>query len=191
MKKDKYGNNCSKRLPVAIHILGAIKFDYFIALTFAKKLYGKHGILFDELPGSCLALNKIDQVKLAVIDGACKWDQNNNEQDDLHALVRTSKSHLNVFIVGGIKTSKGSLAGCGGHAPNKPAAVVSGTLGTNFTLAHEIGHVLLTAAYSPVHDNSPSNIMVSGTWRIPAGSSPDFDATQITQIMKNPLLVNI
>ncbi|HOW77341.1 MAG TPA: hypothetical protein P5102_13430 [Candidatus Competibacteraceae bacterium] len=60
---------------------------------------------------------------LEVIDGACKWDQNNSEQDDLFDLVKAKISGgIVIFIVGSIKTSAtDTLAGCAGHAPLKPA----------------------------------------------------------------------
>lgn len=74
MRKDKHGNECSKHLPVSVYTLAITRFDYIKAQTFAEKLYGKNGILFD-VTGSSLWLNKADQVKLAIIDGACKWDQ--------------------------------------------------------------------------------------------------------------------
>lgn len=186
MKTDKHGNKCDKRLPVAIYSLALPKFDYDKAITFAEKLYGSNGIYFDIRQEQCLNVSAAQQVKLEVIDGACKWDQNNSEQDDLYNLVDTWVSNsIVIFIVGGIKTSATStLAGCAGHAPSKPAVVVSAT-GTMYTLAHELGHVLLTSSYSPVHETSTSNIMVSGTHRIPAGSSPTFNASQVTQIKKS------
>lgn len=191
MRTDKYGNECSKRLPVGIYTLSTMSFDYFVSLTFAEQLYGKHGILFDVVDQRCLALSAAQQVSLAVIDGTCEWDQNNSEQDDLHALVSAPPGRLCVFIVGGIQKPDGPLAGCAGHAPDTPAVVVSGAMGTNYTLAHEIGHVLLTSSYSPVHETSTSNIMVGGTWRIPANSSPDFDADQVRQILTSNLLVDV
>ncbi len=191
MKKDKHGNECTKRLSLAIYTLAQVKFEYFKALEFAEKLYGKHGILFDVVAQQCLALKKADQVKLAVIDGTCKWDQNNSEQDDLWELVKPPVGRLVVFIVGGIQKPKGPSAGCAGHAPSKPAVVVSGSLGTNFTLAHEVGHVLLTSDFTPVHTFSKRNIMVNGTHKIPKKSFPDFNRKQLKQIMKSKLLVSI
>lgn len=186
MKTDKHGNKCSQRLLVHIFSLALPQFDYGKAITFAEKLYGSNGIYFDIGQQQCLALSAAQQVKLQVIDGACKWDQNNAEQDDLFDLVKARIfSGIAVFIVGGISTSATStLAGCAGHAPLKPAVVVSAT-GTMYTLAHELGHVLLTSSYSPVHETSTSNIMINGTHQIPAGSSPTFNASQITQIKKS------
>ncbi len=186
MKKDKHGNQCSKLLPVNIFELAPPQFDYFKAVTFAEKLYGSNGIYFDIRQGLCLALTSAQQTKLAVIDGQCKWDQNNSEQDDLFELVKGRVgTGISIFIVGGINTDgTNTLAGCAGHSPSKPAVVVSAT-GTIYTMAHELGHVLLTSTFSPVHETSNTNIMVNGTHNIPAGSSPTFNANQIKQIMKS------
>ena len=186
MKKDKHGNQCNKLLPVNIFSLALPAFDYNKAITFAEKLYGSNGIYFDIRQELCLALSAAQQTKLAVIDGECKWDQNNAEQDDLFNLVKGRVgTGISVFIVGGINTDgANTLAGCAGHNPAKPAVVVSAT-GTMYTLAHELGHVLLTSTYSPVHETITSNIMINGTHKIPANSSPTFNVSQIRQITKS------
>jgi hypothetical protein len=186
MKKDKHGNECKKLVHATIYTLALPQFDYHKAVEFTEKLYGSNGIYVSWGFGQCLALSEAQEIKLKVIDGTCKWDQNNSEQDDLYNLVKArNPSGILIFIVGGIKTdATKTLAGCAGHEPSKPAAVVSAT-GTMYTMAHELGHVLLTSSYSPVHETSTSNIMVNGTHRIPAGSSPTFNASQITQIMKS------
>jgi hypothetical protein len=189
MWTDRHGNRCSKRLPVGIYTLAAVQsFDYFEAVGFAEQLYGKHGIYFDIVSQMCLALDAAQQVRLAVIDGSCQWDQNNSEQAELHTLVNAPSGQVSVFIVGGIQQDTGPLAGCAGHAPDTPAAVVSGSVGTKFTLAHEVGHILLTSSYSPVHETSTSNIMIGGTHRIPVNGSPDFNEAQLRQIMSSRLL---
>lgn len=186
MKKDKHGNQCNKLLPVNIFTLAAVKFDYAKAITYAEKLYGSNGIYFDIRQQMCLALSEEQAIKLAVIDGQCKWDQNNAEQDDLFELVKGRVgSGISIFIVGGINTDgTNTLAGCAGHDPSKPAVVVSAT-GTMYTLAHELGHVLLTSTFSPVHETVTSNIMINGTHKIPENSFPTFNKTQVTQILKS------
>jgi hypothetical protein len=188
LAKDKHGNDCKHRLRVRIYTLAPVKFNYVKALTFAEKLYGGMGILFDTVHQSCPVLTVAQQAKLAIIDGTCKWDQNNKEQDQLHKLVKAPAGQLCVFIVGAIKTPKGHLAGCAGHEPTTPGAVVSSKDASDFTLAHEIGHVLLGSGYSPVHSGDQKNIMFTPTGNIPKNSSPGFNASQKTQIMKSKLL---
>jgi hypothetical protein len=41
-----------------------------------------------------------------------------------------------------VRTLVPSQAGCAVHPPEKPGAIVSASLGTEWALAHEIGHVL-------------------------------------------------
>lgn len=190
MGKDRHGNECSKRIPIHIRTLALPKFNYNKSIEFAEKLYGSIGVYFDIQSGLCMALSKANSVKLAVIDGTCKWDQNNSEQDDLYKLAGLSRSDgVIAFIVGGIKQPSGSgLNGCAGHEPDKPAFVVSANA-SNFTLAHELGHVLLGPKYSPVHTTSMSNIMFGGgTSKIPSTTSPTFDAKQTAQILKSSYL---
>ena len=189
--KDKHGNECSKRLPVGIYTLALVEsFDYFEAVEVAEKLYGKHGIFFDVVTQLCLALDEAQQVRLAVIDGSCEWDQNNSEQAELHTLANAPQGQVSVFIVGGIQTDSGSLAGCAGHAPTTPAAVVSGKAGTKFTLSHEVGHILLTSSFSPVHETSTSNIMISSTRNLSV-NEPNFNEAQLRKIMSHPLLQSV
>ncbi|MBL8259677.1 MAG: hypothetical protein JNM60_07720 [Candidatus Competibacteraceae bacterium] len=185
MKKDKHGNQCSKLLPVNIFTLAPVKFDYAKAITYAEKLYGSNGIYFDIRQQACLALTDEQTVKLAVIDGQCKWDQNNAEQDDLFELVKDRVgTGITAFIVGGIHDGANSIAGCAGHNPAKPAIAVSAA-GTLYTLAHELGHVLLTSTFAPVHETVTSNIMINGTHKIPENSFPTFNKKQIAQILKS------
>ena len=189
MKKDKYGNNCTKRLPIHIRTLALPNFNYSKAIEIAGKLFGSNGIFMDIRSEFCLALSEADAVKFNVIDGECKWNQFSSEQEDLYELAKISPgSGVAVCIVGGVKTSSGSLNGCAGHAPSKPAVVI-GADATVYTLAHEIGHVLLGPSFSPVHTESTSNIMYKSTNGIPAGSSPTFNAEQATQIKKSGFLI--
>ena len=48
--------------------------------------------------------------------------------------------------------------GCGGHAPDRPAATVAQEA-WRLDMAHEVGHVLLTSWFSPVHHPHPRNLM--------------------------------
>jgi hypothetical protein len=106
------------------------------------------------------------------------------EQDRLHGLGGDTKKvgpgEVRVYWVSQIREASGKmLAGCAGHAPHKPALMIS-AIGSRWTLAHELGHVLLTKQFSPVHSSEPNNLMFSPTAqadRVPVLSSLNlFDA---------------
>lgn len=130
------------------------------------------------------------EAKLNVIDMECKWDQENGDQTDLFKLANVGeKNGVFVFFVKSIKTASGSLNGCAGHKPKRPAVVISENC-TPWTLAHEVGHVLLGSAYRPVHTADKNNIMYSKSSTFTQGSVPTFTAQQVEQIKKSPYLQN-
>lgn len=180
-----------KKIVVHIRNLAIPAFSLELATKYAEKLYNSIGIKFEIGSSISLALKKTEMATLSVVDGACKWDQNNSEQDMLYKLAGlTRKNGIVVFIVKGIKTASGTLNGCAGHSLDKPAIVV-GANASKFTIAHEIGHLLLGSDHSPVHEKSKSNIMYGGgTINIPSNSFPQFNSSQIIEIFKSPYLKN-
>lgn len=180
-----------KHLDIHISTLNPPRFDYGAAIRFALDLYGAIGIQLRIRTEICPALSEADATRLAVINGDCHWNQFNTEQDDLYARagIRASASGVRIFFVGGlVELDGGSLKGCAGHAPGKPSCVIDSNIATIFTLSHELGHVLLTSSYSPVHHTSTSNIMYRVTDGHSLSNPPSFDAAQITQIRSNALL---
>lgn len=179
----------TKSVSIHIRTLAMPKFDYRKSIEMAKLIYGNIGVAFNVMSELCPVVSGTSTIDLSVIDGQCKWNQFNPEQSDLYSRAKPGSGGITVFIVGGIRESPTkTLAGCAGHAPGKPTAVVSVEKGTIFTIAHEVGHVLLTSTYSPVHSTDTKNIMISGTWQIPAGTIPYFTEGQRQQILKSPLL---
>lgn len=189
MSTDQYGSECSKRLDLHVRTLALPEFNYNDAIEYAGRLYGSIGVHFRLRSESCVVMNSTQSSRLAVIDGTCRWDQNNSEQNDLWTLAGIPKgSGIVAFIVGGINTGSGTLNGCAGHDPRKPAFVVSRTA-SKFTLAHELGHVLLGSSFRPVHTDQMTNIMFGGgTSRIPSSSSPTFNSEQASRILASSFL---
>jgi len=180
-----------KHLDIHISTLNPPRFDYNAAIRFALDLYGSIGIQLRIRTEICPALSATDATRLAVINGDCKWNQFNSEQDDLYELagISSAVSGLRVFFVAGlVELDGGSLKGCAGHAPGKPACVINSNIATIFTLSHEIGHVLLTSSFSPVHHASTNNIMYRVTDGHSLASPPGFDAAQITKIRSSNIL---
>jgi hypothetical protein len=191
MITNRHGQNCSKRILIHVRSLATSTWDYDASVSFAERIYGSIGVLFHISSAMCPVMPDDVAVRLAVVDGACSWNQFSAEQTDLYAYASPGSSGITVFIVGGLAKADGSaLAGCAGHAVGKPSAVISAT-GTVYTMAHEVGHVLLGSTFSPVHTETITNIMVNGTFRIGPGVLPTFTAEQRTRILASTLLESV
>ena len=79
----------------------------------------------------------------------------------------------------------GPIAGCAAHPPGKPSAIVS-TIATEWTLAHEIGHVL-----GLQHVNDNTRLMTgNGTLSIPHPPPPPrLTTNELATIRASGLLV--
>lgn len=164
----------------------------FTALAFAQQVYGQYDIDIVMASGQSLALDPLETVKLHTIDGQCKWDQTNDEQKLLFGMGGTqgvNPTDVLVYYVNAIKKDNGDeLNGCAGHEPTQPAVVV-GSAGSRWTLAHELGHVLLGSKFDPVHmDDDTTNVMHSPTTDITA-NPPNFNEAQLEAIRKSKCCV--
>ncbi len=179
----------TKRIPIHIRSIAQPTFDLRKSLAYTQGLYASIDVHFDIQSNQGMALKKNDLIKLSTINGACTYNQSNAEHTLLYKLAGlTKKDGLVVFIVKGIqKPNGGILNGCAGFLPGSPSVIVSSTASI-FTIAHEIGHVLL-GAYAPSHTKSKRNIMFGGgTNNIPANSFPSFDQNQKNAIHLSPYL---
>lgn len=182
----------TKAVSIHVRTLAAPAFSYSKAIAIAKQVYSDIGVAFNVLTELCPVVADEPAIDLTEIDGQCDWDKFNAEQESLYKRASPGATGITVFIVGGIRKTNGSaLAGCAGHAPSKPAAIVSADKGTVYTIAHEVGHVLLGPKYTPVHTNDVKNIMINGTHKIPMGTITYFTEGQRQQILKSTFLANI
>jgi hypothetical protein len=62
--------------------------------------------------------------------------------------------------------------------------------GSQWTTAHEVGHVLLGSSFSPVHESSSSNLMFSSTPGI-TGNPPSLTDAQVAQIKRSICCVSL
>jgi hypothetical protein len=155
------------------------------AIRNAQKLYGRNGIYFDVISQQSIQLNAADFGRLSVVNGQCQWNQESPEQADLFSRLNSfDMLGITAVFVKGIQTLTGALNGCAGHA-NWRAGVMVGSACTPWTLAHEVGHVLLGSSYSPVHTTSPSNIMYEKSSQFTQTSNPSLDLPQVAQVLRS------
>lgn len=190
--RDALGNRCNHKVRLHFFSISVPRVLEFTALRNAQRVYGANGISIQMVSGQSLYLTQQEQLTLNVIDGACKWDVVSDEQRLLHSLGGSQRVLINdirVYYVNKIATPSGSLLnGCAGHAPHRPAVAIAAT-GSPWTLAHEVGHVLLGSAFQPVHSTSRTNLMYAPTASI-TGNPPDLTRDQLLTMINSRYCVS-
>lgn len=188
---DELGNRCTHKVRLHFRSIGSPRVPELTALRNAQQIYGPSGICLEFASGMSLQLSAEQQADLSTVDGDCKWKPSSDEQRILHGLgaAGVPAREIIVYYVDTIRKTDGSaLAGCGGHAPNRMALIVAAS-GSPWTLGHELGHVLLTSTFRPVHSSGSMNLMFSPTANITA-NPPSLTAAQQTAIKANPACVS-
>ena len=156
--------------------LTAVPFEKIFKST--QKVYDQYGIKIEMLTGKSLLLTPAEMKKYFVVKTSCNWEINSGEVNDLHSKGGSvSSSEILVYYVN--KFSDATLLGCGGHAKNRPAVTVASNA-SQWDTAHEIGHVLLTSAFTPVHSTDTKNLMYAFSQTI--SQTPILTNRQLTQI---------
>ena len=157
-------------------------------LATAQSVYSQYGIKFEYASGESMGLTPAETAKFQQIDGTCSWSITGGEYAELQSMGGSVPSN-EVIVFFAPRFASATLRGCGGHMPNRPACIVAAH-GTRYTMAHEVGHVLLTSSFRPVHHSSTDNLMFSDTGGI-SSRVPTLSDAQVTQIKKSPCCVRI
>lgn len=182
------GLNPNRRRRVTLHFRSISLTDVPFERHFdaARRVYGQYKIDIIFGSGISLGLSEAEARRFEVVNGQCVWDITTGEFADLQRLgPRIPANHIGVYYVGRFGApSTNSLRGCGGHRPRRPACIIA-SHGTEWTTAHEVGHVLLTKNFTHrpggAHHTSRGNLMFSDTGRISA-VLPSLTPAQIAQI---------
>ncbi|GGC24146.1 hypothetical protein GCM10011371_09790 [Novosphingobium marinum] len=125
------------------------------SLRNAQTVYGQYGIDFRYAEGQSLLLTPAQEALFDRIDQQCNWNISSGEYDQLHNLgPPCPANHVKVYFVNRMR----GVLGCGGHKPGRPAATVAKEA-WRWDMGHEVGHVLLTSSFVPVHHAHPRNLM--------------------------------
>ncbi|MEM7318141.1 MAG: hypothetical protein AAF408_03870 [Pseudomonadota bacterium] len=150
----------------------------------AQRVYAQYNIEVRYGGGMSMNLTPAEAVKFEKIDQECEWEVTDGEFAELQMMGSSIPSKaIGVFYVNRFKEA--SLLGCGGHMKKRPACFVAAAAG-QWDLAHEVGHVLLTSNYSPVHHASTDNLMYPHSRT--ARTVPSLDTSQLAQIRRSSLL---
>ena len=188
--KDPLGNTCDWKVKLHLKSLGTPRVSEFTALRNAQATFGQYGIYIEflsgqslpagvELNNQCLSLQNVDV-------GSCVMPQfMTGDQDMLFS--RGSRQGVGpndilCYWVDRVESRGSQLAGCASHPTSQPACVVS-ALGSPWTLAHEVGHVLGLR-----HTNGSTMLMSTPTASITA-NPPSISAADLITVKSSPCCV--
>jgi len=161
--------------------LSDVSFDQM--LSSAQTVYAQYGIEVFFASGESLGLPPDEEARFNVVGQNCTWTMDSGEFAALHALgTPVPTSDVKVFIVN--KFQEADVLGCGGHATGKPACAVTHDC-SRWDMAHEVGHVLLTSTFSPVHSGSPRNLMFANSSNGPTPLA--LTEKQLARMRSSPL----
>ncbi|MBR1223060.1 hypothetical protein JQ557_34030 [Bradyrhizobium sp. U87765 SZCCT0131] len=163
------------------------------ALANAQKVYDGCRVLLEFASGLSMGASGMELLMLDASDATCNWDDASDQQkllDLLGGRQGVGPTDVVVYYVNQLKEKAGNkLNGCAGHRPGRAAVAVAAG-GSPWTLAHELGHVLLGPSFRPVHHPDKINIMFAPTTGITA-PIPAFTPEQVTRLRASPFCVAI
>ena len=161
--------------------LSNVPFD--LIMSSLERVYAQYSIDARFASGESLGLSDEEAQRFTVVKQNCDWDLDKGEFADLEQLgTRVPPLDIAVYIVN--RFQQGNVLGCGGHAAHRPACAVTHDC-SRWDPAHEVGHVLLSSTFNPVHTNSQRNLM------FPTSSNGSVPLTltdkQLTRMRASPL----
>lgn len=144
-------------------------------LADARAVYGRAGIEIELLGERTMNAPQLEDLEA----GECN-DETTTEQEDLFA--ERAGAGATDLVVYFVRTTIPPYNGCAVHPPNAPGAVVA-AVGSQWTLGHEVGHVLGLA-----HVDDDSRMMTgNGTSRIVG--VPVLTEEEVEQASRSPYFV--
>jgi hypothetical protein len=179
---DKRHGRFTHRINLHFRALSLTDIPFDRLMSNAAQVYAQYGIEARFASGESLGLSPDQERRFTVVRQNCEWDMNSGEFADLHKLgTPVPNSDVAVFIVSQLQEA--DTDGCAGHAAMLPACAVTHNC-MAWTVPHEVGHVLLTKTFVPVHTLSPRNLMFGGNWTT---TPPTLTEKQLAKIRSSPL----
>ncbi|MGW5667374.1 hypothetical protein, partial [Micromonospora sp. NPDC003776] len=144
-----------------------------------REVYGSCGIAIEWASTEILNLPDLNDVDV----GQCLRGQTTDEQDDLFA--NRNNAGGNDIVVYFVRSTVPPFNGCAAHPDGQPGAVVAQGA-TQWTLGHEVGHVL-----GLIHVNDNNRLMTgNGTGSI-TNPPPDLSASECSTMTDSPFTVDV
>lgn len=187
---DPLGKRCDFAVAIHVRQVATTQSSVLGQVRNAQRVFGNCGIYFEVATMQSIALDSAAYSRLAVVSTVCQWNQESAEQSELFSRVGASafQQGITVVFLRDIMTPNGWVNGCASHAPHRAAVLVSAA-SSPWTLAHEVGHVLLGPSFMPLHSTSRQNVMFAPTADLHPSQPPTFDKSQQVQILRSPYVV--
>lgn len=145
-----YGNPFSHRVRLHFRSIARTGQPFHTLLEHTQAVYAPYGIKIEMASGQSVKLSDEDVGKYRRVDGQCTWRPSGTEIGELQARLgqRFDPFAITVIYVEELDTL--DTMGCGGHHPSLPACLIV-RHASQWDTAHEIGHVLLTRKFNPIH----------------------------------------
>ncbi len=183
----------SHKVNVHMRSIGMPTVPEFTQLQVMQDVFAQYGILVKMLSGQSVGLKADEQLKLAVVDGDCQWDQVSDEQrllENSGSKQFVGPNDVTVYFATVLRKKDGStLQGCAGHPPNQPAVMIAATAVDKTTMAHEVCHVLLGSSFAPVHVGEDANLMCTAP--VCTGNPAFLSVAQLNRIFASKYLTKI
>lgn len=172
----------SKKVTLHFRSLTLTNVPFANLLRSAQQTYAQYNIEIAFGSGQSARLSEAEATKFERLDGECNWVITAGEYKDLlDRGTSVPRNHISVFFVNRFSAT---ILGCGGHLKNHPACIVARDA-NRYDMAHEVGHVLLTSRYVPVHHVSQANLMHETASSY--ANTPVLDQKQVAKIKSSPL----
>lgn len=180
-KLDRAFRRYQGRVRLHFRSINLTNVPFEVILSSTRLVYQQYGIKIETGSAQSLWLTPQQQQIFNVVNESCSWTINSGEAFRLHGLGGSVPSNeILVYYIN--RFSKNNLLGCGGHATGRPAVTVVARA-SRWDTAHEIGHVLLTSSYSPVHHSSTRNLMYA--FSTTNSGTPFLTSSQLRQIRQS------
>ncbi len=155
---------------------------YETAIEATQRVFGRYGIRIDYGSGESVALSESQRAAFHTIESDCVWNIPAGDMRDLQQVgTPVPANEIVVYYVRAFGDR--DLLGCGGHAPGRPACTVR-VDAPLWVTAHEVGHVLLTSSFDPVHMRLRQNLMHRNA--VPGSGVPMLTRAQVARMKEHP-----
>jgi hypothetical protein len=137
-------------------------------------VYASYGIRVHRVTDETLNLPLLDDLDV----GSCTMGNVTAEQTQLMA--NRNGARANDVVVYFVRSTNPSFNGCAAHPANRPAAVVA-SVASQWTLGHEVGHVLGLRHVTPT-----DRLMLGGGTNNITNPPPDFVASEVQTMDNSP-----
>ena len=142
-------------------------------------VYATHGIRVHRVSDQNLNLPLLNDVDV----GTCTMGNVTAEQTQLMA--NRNGAGANDVVVYFVRSTNPSFNGCAAHPANRPAAVVA-SVASEWTLGHEVGHVLGLPHVAPT-----DRLMMGGGTNNITNPPPDLVAGEVQTMDNSPFTQNL